>query len=59
MNNVFTYRQEVTVIMDGKKVGVIRELPSGNFQYLPNGKKSLAGDEFETLEACKRSLEEE
>lgn len=54
------YTIEVTVRLDGKVVGKIKQMLSGGFAYFPKGNrgtKSLQGDTFDTLEECKRSLE--
>lgn len=44
----------VYVVLDGKRVGVIRLYPPG-WQYKPRGGE--AGDFFATLAECKKSLE--
>lgn len=44
------------VKLDGKMVGTIRSLESGNWKYFPKG-NTTGGEEFESLAAVKASLE--
>lgn len=47
----------VLVFLDGTQVGAIRGTNNG-WRYQPRGSRSF-GDEFSTLNECKRSLETE
>lgn len=47
----------VEVCLEGKLVGRIKQWKDG-WQYIPLGQKR-GGEIFPTLEACKKSLEEE
>lgn len=50
--------QVIKVRLDKKIIGEIRVV-AGGYAYFPKGRKSLMGDVFETVQAVKRSLEEE
>lgn len=54
---MITYQQSVIVRLDGRKVGKIVQV-EGGWQYWPN-RGPLKGEVLPTLEAVKRSLEEE
>lgn len=69
MKTALTYVSEFYVLLDGKRVGVIRELydmskpnhtgkpgPVIGYRYHPKGDKT-GGDLFPTLAACQHSLE--
>ena len=56
---MLTYEQSVTVKLDGKVIGTIKTV-AGGYQYFPKGHGvKWAGDVYETLEACKTSLEDD
>ena len=48
------FKTTVSVILNDKKIGEIREVPGG-YSYFPKGQKH-GGDVFKTLEAAKASL---
>lgn len=48
--------QRFKVLLDGKHVGNINEHKQGGFYYRPKGSRRM-GRRFETLGACKRSVE--
>jgi hypothetical protein len=63
---MITYKKEIVkvlanpkyiVFLDKKHVGQIKKTNLG-WQYFPKG-SSLVGEPFETLEDCKKSLEED
>lgn len=61
--NGISYQTRVTVYLDGKPIGEIREVEHPRsvypgFAYFPKGQKD-GGDVFPTVEACKTSLEAE
>ncbi len=55
-NSRFTYLHAVTVKLDGRAVGTIRELEEGGWQYFPKGSRK-GGTIFGTLAQCRLSLE--
>ena len=52
--NRLAYVQNITVILDGKVIGIIKEV-IGGFCYFPKGSKT-GGEIFTTIAACKSSL---
>ncbi len=46
---------KIVVYLDGSAVGSIRKTPAGKFQYRAHG--GSRGEAYDTLEACKASLE--
>lgn len=56
--NMITYDMNITVKLDGKRVGEIKQNAAGEFFYLPRG-SAFSGPAYPTLEACKASLESE
>jgi hypothetical protein len=54
MTEGLTFKTNVDVFLDGKKIGTIKEVKDG-FQFYPNGQK-IGGAVFPTLQACKNSL---
>lgn len=45
------------VFLEGKRVGKIQQI-YGKYRYIPKSSKAI-GEPFDTLEECKKSLEEE
>lgn len=60
MSNI-TYRNTVTVFLNNKVVGLICEVKRNDgvvvWQYFPKSNPKNGGEQFATLELCKRSLE--
>jgi hypothetical protein len=56
MKNKLSYQTEVKVYLDGKQVGVIKEISDIGYKYFPKGYIE-GGELYSTLEACKKSLE--
>ena len=48
----------VAVFLDGKRVGKIGKAHDDKWRYFPKG-SSTCGEPFETLEDCKKSIEED
>jgi hypothetical protein len=49
----------IAVLLEGRVVGFIsRHVPSGKFWYQPKGKHIPGAELFNTIEECKKSLEQ-
>ena len=47
----------ITVRLDGKKVGTIKQTEHGQYYYAPVGARKITGDKFPNVAAVKRSIE--